>query len=141
MPYSTSSFFINNGKGNEFRNYNHPCYFLGEEADKYVAGAGHYGNKSNLLVKNYAENLGYVYLTASNKDDFKASMGKFLSVEKQDKPILFEVFTETEDESNALETILNMIVDTKTICKDKLKNVVRSVVGQGGIDVIKKVIR
>ena len=80
-------------------------------------------------------------MTASNKDDFKASMGKFLSVEKQDKPILFEVFTETEDESNALETILNMIVDTKTICKDKLKNVVRSVVGQGGIDVIKKVIR
>ena len=68
-------------------------------------------------------------------------MGKFLSVEKQDKPILFEVFTETEDESNALETILNMIVDTKTICKDKLKNVVRSVVGQGGIDVSKKVIR
>ena len=68
-------------------------------------------------------------------------MGKFLSVEKQDKPILFEVFTETEDESNALETILNMIVDTKTIVKDKLKNVVRSVVGQGGIDVIKKVIR
>ena len=132
---------INNGKGNEFRNYNHPCYFLGEEADEYVAGAGHYGNKSNLLVKNYAENLGYEYLTASNKDEFKASMGKFLSVEKQDKPILFEVFTETEDESNALETILNMIVDTKTICKDKLKNVVRSVVGQGGIDVIKKVIR
>ena len=132
---------INNGKGNEFRNYNHPCYFLGEEADEYVAGAGHYGNKSNLLVKNYAENLGYEYLTASNKDDFKASMGKFLSVEKQDKPILFEVFTETEDESNALETILKMIVDTKTICKDKLKNVVRSVVGQGGIDVIKKVIR
>ena len=68
-------------------------------------------------------------------------MGKFLSVEKQDKPILFEVFTETEDESDALETILNLIVDTKTICKDKLKNVVRSVVGQGGIDVIKKVIR
>ena len=68
-------------------------------------------------------------------------MGKFLSVEKQDKPILFEVFTETEDESNALETILNMIVDTKTICKDKLKNVVKSVVGLDGIDVIKKVIR
>ena len=132
---------INNGKGNEFRNYNHPCYFLGEEADEYVAGAGHYGNKSNLLVKNYAENLGYVYLTASNKDEFKASMGKFLSVEKQDKPILFEVFTETEDESDALETILNMIVDNKTIVKDKMKNVVRSVVGQGGIDVIKKVIR
>lgn len=120
---------INNGKGNEFRNYNHPCYFLGEEADKYVAGAGHYGNKSNFLVKNYAENLGYEYLAASNKDEFKASISKFLSDEEQDKPILFEVFTETEDESDALETILNLIVDTKTICKDKLKIIVKSVVG------------
>lgn len=132
---------INNGKGNEFRNYNHPCYFLGEEADEFVAGAGHYGNKSNLLVKNYAENLGYEYMTASNKDDFKTSIVRFLSVEKQDKPILFEVFTETEDESNALETILNMIVDTKTIIKDKMKKTVKSVVGQKGIDAIKKVVR
>ena len=131
---------INNGKGNEFRNYNHPCYFLGDEADDYVAAAGHYGNKSNVLVKNYAENLGYDYLSASNKDEFNASIDKFLSDEKQDKPILFEVFTETEDESNALETILNMIVDTKTIVKDKLKNTVKGIVGQRGIDTIKRVI-
>lgn len=132
---------INNGKGNEFRNYNHPCYFLGEEADEYVAGARHYGNKSKLLVKNYAENLGYDYLTASNKNEFQASIGTFLSVEKLDKPILFEVFTETEDESNALEILLNMIVDTKTIVKDKLKKAVKNVVGQDGVDIIKKVIR
>ena len=131
---------INNGKGNEFRNYNHPCYFLGDEADDYVAAAGHYGNKSNVLVKNYAENLGYDYLSASNKDEFNASIDKFLSDEKQDKPILFEVFTETEDESNALETILIMIVDTKTIVKDKLKNTVKGIVGQRGIDTIKRVI-
>lgn len=132
---------INNGKGNEFRNYGHPCYFLGDEADKYIAAAGHYGNMSNLLVKNYAENLGCEYIAASNKEEFNNVVEKFLSAEKSDKPILFEVFTETEDESNALETILNMIVDNKTIVKDKLKNVVKSVVGQVGIDVIKKVIR
>lgn len=36
---------INNGKGNEFRNYGHPCYFLGDEADRYVAAAGHYGEQ------------------------------------------------------------------------------------------------
>lgn len=131
---------INNGKGNEFRNYNHPCYFLGNVADEYVAASGHYGNKSNLLVKNYAENLGYEYLSASNKNEFNASIDKFLSSEKQEKPILFEVFTETEDESNALETILNMIVDTKTIIKDKLKNTVKGIVGQRGIYTIKRVI-
>lgn len=128
---------INNGKGNEFRNYGHPCYFLGDEADDYVAAAGHYGNKSNLLVKNYAENLGYEYITASNKEEFNNVVEKFLSSETSDKPMLFEVFTETEDESNALETILNMVVDSKAILKDKVKKVIKEVVGEKGINKIK----
>ena len=132
---------VNNGKGNEFRNYGHPCYFLGDEADKYIAAAGHYGNMSNLLVKNYAENLGYEYITASNKEEFNNVVEKFLSPENNVKPMLFEVFTETEDESNALETILNMIVDNKTVVKDKLKKAVKEIVGQRGIETIKKVIK
>ena len=132
---------VNNGKGNEFRNYGHPCYFLGDEADKYIAAAGHYGNMSNLLVKNYAENLGYEYITASNKEEFNNVVEKFLSPENNDKPMLFEVFTETEDESDALKTILNMVVDYKTIVKDKLKKAVKEIVGQRGIETIKKVIK
>ena len=132
---------VNNGKGNEFRNYGHPCYFLGDEADKYIAAAGHYGNMSNLLVKHYAENLGYEYITASNKEEFNNVVEKFLSPENNDKPMLFEVFTETEDESDALKIILNMIVDNKTIVKDKLKKAVKGVVGQRGIETIKKVIK
>ena len=132
---------INNGKGNEFRNYGHPCYFLGDEADDYVAAAGHYGNKSNLLVKNYAENLGYEYITASNKEDFNNVVEKFLSSETSDKPMLFEVFTETEDESNALETILNMVVDSKAILKDKVKKGIKEVVGEKGINKIKNIVK
>ena len=132
---------INNGKGNEFRNYGHPCYFLGDEADKYIAAAGHYGNMSNLLVKNYAENLGYEYITASNKEEFNNVVEKFLSSETSDKPMLFEVFTETEDESNALETILNMVVDPKAILKDKVKKVIKEVVGEKGINKIKNIVK
>ena len=132
---------INNGKGNEFRNYGHPCYFLGDEADYYVAAAGHYGNKSNLLVKNYAENLGYEYITASNKEEFNNAVEKFLCPENNDKPMLFEVFTETEDESNALETILNMVVDPKAILKDKVKKVIKEVVGEKGINKIKNIVK
>lgn len=85
---------INNGRGNEFRNYGHPCYFLGDEADQYVAAAGHYGNKSPILIKHYATDLGYEYLSATNKTDFITTLDKFLSPEMNDKPILFEVFTE-----------------------------------------------
>ena len=79
---------INNGKGNEFRNYDHPCYFLGEEADRFVAAAGHYGNKSRCLVKDYATNLGYEYLSASNKEEFNAVVDRFLTPEQTEKPMV-----------------------------------------------------
>lgn len=97
--------------------------------------------KSNLLVKNYAENLGYEYLTASNKDEFKASMGRFLMDDIAEKPILIEVLTETDDESNALEMTLNCMIDFKTEVKNKLRKTVKDVIGQKGIDTIKKVIK
>ena len=55
--------------------------------------------------------------------------------------MLFEVFTETEDESNALETILNMVVDSKAILKDKVKKVIKEVVGEKGINKIKNIVK
>lgn len=132
---------INNGKGNEFRNYNHPCYFLGEEADEYVAAAGHYGNKSNKLVKDYATDLGYEYLTADNKEDFLSVVDRFLSPEITNKPMLLEVFTETEDESKALKTVLNTIVDSKVVFKKNVKNVIKKVVGKEGVNVAKQILK
>lgn len=132
---------INNGKGNEFRNYGHPCFFLGDEADKYIAAAGHYGNMSNLLVKNYAENLGYDYLKAASKEEFISGIEHFLSPHIGDRPILFEVFTETDDESNALETILNIVIDQKAQIKTNIKKAVKKVVGDKGIETIMKIIK
>ena len=131
---------VNNGKGNEFRNYNHPCYFLGEAAEDYVAAARHYGNKSRVLVKHYAEDLGYEYMSASNKDEFAKVMSRFVSSDKFEKPILFEVFTETKDESDALEMVLNMVVDKQAEMIRKMKNAVRGVVGSKGVEVIKKIL-
>lgn len=131
---------INNGKGNEFRNYGHPCYFLGEDADRYVAAAGHYGNKSHRLVKDYATNLGYEYLTASNKEDFKSLIDRFLTPEKTDKPMLLEVFTETVDESNALEQTLNAITDYNYKMKQSIKSKVKNILGETGVEVLKGLI-
>lgn len=131
---------INNGKGNEFRNYNHPCYFLGDEADEYIAAAGHYGNKSNKLVKDYAENLGYKYFSAKNKEEFLKVVDRFLTPEITDKPILLEVFTETDDESNALEMVLNAIIDPKAVIKGKVKKVVKEVLSDSAVKAIKNAI-
>ena len=93
---------INNGRGTEFRNYGHPGHDFGEAADGYIAAAGHYGNKSPQLVRHYAEDLGYEYLAASNKEEFLAAYERFLTPEITDKPMIFEVFTTTEDEDDAL---------------------------------------
>jgi len=121
---------INNGKGNEFRNYQHPCYFLGEEAEDYVAAARHYGNKSNELVKNYSEGLGYEYLSANSKETFLAVINRFLTPELTSQPMLLEVFTETSNESTALEQILNFVVgdDSSNSLISKAKSVVKSAI-------------
>ena len=130
---------INNGKGNEFRNYNHPCYFLGEEADKYVAAAGHYGNMSRKLIKDYATDLGYEYLTAGNKNEFNAVIDRFLTPEITDRPMLLEVFTQTEDESKALEQILNIIPDQKLAIKNTIKQTAKNILGKKGYEIARKI--
>lgn len=132
---------INNGKGNEFRNYGHPCRFLGDEADKFIAGAGHFGNKSHELVKHYATDLGYEYMSASNKEEFLLSVNHFLSHENLHKPILFEVFTETEDESDALRMVLNLIIDHKTRIKKRIKSNIKAVLGESTVNAIRKIIK
>lgn len=132
---------INNGRGNEFRNYGHPCYFLGDEADKFVAAAGHYGNKSSFLVKHYATDLGYEYICSNDKESFMDNIDKFLSNEQNQKPILFEVFTEKDDESNALEIILNTIIDKKAVLKNQIKTTIKNVIGDKPIKLIKKIIK
>lgn len=50
---------VNNGKGTEFRNYNHFATRFGDDANRFMAAAGHCGNKSHLLVRHYAVDLSF----------------------------------------------------------------------------------
>lgn len=132
---------INNGRGNEFRNYGHPCCFLGDNADEFIAAAGHFGNKSSELVKHYAIDLGYEYMSASGKEDFMSNIDSFLFHEKSERPILFEVFTENEDESNSLKLLFNTIIDSKEQFKKRIKSNIKSVLGENTLNIINKIIR
>lgn len=127
---------VNNGKGTEFRNYMHPGAAFGDEADKFIAAGGHYGNKSHNLVKHYAEDLGYEYLSAESKEEYLKKLERFLVPEITDKPMLFEVFTNSEDESNAIRIMNNLNVSATGV----LKNAVKSVVGEKGKEAIKKML-
>ena len=122
---------VNNGRGTEFRNYNHMANMFGADADAYMAAAGHYGNKSKDLVKHYAEDLGFEYMSASSKDEFNSVYQRFVTADMTDKPMLFEVFTDSRDESDALLAISICLKTDKDVKHEKLVETAKKVLGGG----------
>lgn len=121
---------VNNGKGTEFRNYDHPASQWGEHADLFMAAAGHFGKKSPCLVKELAKSLGFEYLTASDKTGFLKNKDIFVSTEKRNRPIIFEVFTESEDESKAIYAVRHIVKDERTLGEkvlDKAKRTAKKI--------------
>lgn len=127
---------VNNGRGAEFRNYGHPCNVFGEDADPYMAAAGHYGNQSPELVKHYAEDLGFTYMSASSKEEFDKVYSQFLNPRVTSKSIVFEVFTDYQDEYRALEIISNIEKSAASEAKDAVKKIL----GEKGTKAIKKIL-
>ncbi|MCC8192294.1 MAG: 2-succinyl-5-enolpyruvyl-6-hydroxy-3-cyclohexene-1-carboxylate synthase [Ruminococcus sp.] len=117
---------INNGRGTEFRNYSNSAAKFGDDADLYMAAAGHYGNKSHDLIRHYAEDQGYEYLTASNKKEYMQVVGRFTTQEITDQPMLLEVFTDSKDESDALYAIQHLQSSTSEEAKQFVKNIMSS---------------
>lgn len=132
---------INNGKGNEFRNYGHYCSIFGEDADRYIAASGHYGNKSPQLVRHFAQDLGYEYHSASSKEEFLETVHYFLEPTIGSRPVLFEVFTDTEGESGALQIMRTFLVDGSQILKNRIVSSIRGALGKKGVEALKRFLR
>lgn len=131
---------INNSRGSEFRLYCHPIAKFGDNADPYMAASGHYGNQSPVLVKGIAEALGFEYLTANDKDSYLANLDAFVSPQNKEHPIIFEVFTKTSDESDALEILQTMYVDEKREKLQYAAKIARKIIGEKGVSSIKKLL-
>lgn len=112
---------VNNGKGTEFTQHNHAGSLLGTNADRFVAAGGHFGEKSPVLVKGYAEALGLEYIPFTSKGDSEKVVARFLSAEMQQAPMLVEAFVSAEDESEALEMIKNLQPTRSGGAKRRLK--------------------
>jgi 2-succinyl-5-enolpyruvyl-6-hydroxy-3-cyclohexene-1-carboxylate synthase len=128
---------VNNGKGAEFRMANNPAIQFGDEADEYIAAAQHFGNQSPEIVKHYAQDLGFEYLSASNKQEFELVYEQFLTSEIKGKPIVFEVFTNSSDESNALEAIQQI----ETNIKGRAKQMAKQILGESTVKALKKIVK
>ncbi len=127
---------INNGKGQEFRNNTNAGAQFGEQADCYIAAAGHYGSQSPELIKNYVMSLGFEYMSASCKEDFYKNIDRFVSPQLEERPMVFEIFTDSTEETLALDTLYNLETSTDRV----MKQVVKDALGKKGIDVLKRAI-
>lgn len=96
---------INNGRGVEFHTYKHSAAKFGEDTDKYIAAYGHNGKQSPTLIKNIAESLGFKYICASSKETFNIVSEEFISSEQYKQPVIFEVFTQKNDDADVLRVI------------------------------------
>lgn len=117
---------INNGRGTEFHNSDHPAARFGEDGDPFMAAAGHFGNKSPELVKHYAQDLGYEYLCAGNKEEYLAACDRFFSAQALERPVVFEVFTDSDDESDAIRLLRTAMSDGTGTLKQVARNLLGS---------------
>lgn len=122
--------------GAEFKLSSHPCSIFGDDANDYMAAAGHFGNKSPELVKHFVQDLGFTYLSATNKEEYLAAVKEFTCPEIGEKPIVFEIFTNHKDENKSLSLMCNIEKDD-TITAKKL---VKGILGDKGVDAVKKVL-
>lgn len=97
---------VNNGSGAEF--YSKNSFYsaiFGKTVGKYCAAEGHFGNKSEQLVRDYAQNLGFDYMSAGTKEEYKDIVKTFTDPDIGEKPILIEVFTDSWNEAEQREII------------------------------------
>ncbi len=126
---------INNGIGQEFKNYSCASSQLGDAVDSFIGARGHFKGNATPLIKAYVENLGFEYLTASNKEDFLNVYERFINPDITDKPILFEIKVSSEDESMAHQ------LATTITTKSKFMKTAKAVIDRPELVEVKKVIK
>ena len=92
-----------------------------------------------MLIKNFAENLGFIYYSANSKKSFLSCIDKFTSNDRFDKPIIFEIFTSTIDESEALKIIDNL--ENNNSATESAKQFMKRVLGDKSISALKSVLK
>lgn len=124
---------INNGHGQEFRTYGHRAAQFGDATDRFIAAAGHYGNKSKNLIRHYAEDLGFRYISADSKESFDGVYQEFITSADVGAPIIFEVFTNNEDENEATRLILGLNGEVDA----GIKGIAKQLIGDKSVKAIK----
>ncbi len=86
----------NNNEGEAMREYNILGYYVNDKCKELISASGHY--KSG--AKGWAESCGFKYMKADTKQEFLSQINDFCNKD-YDKPVIFEVFTDFEQNTNA----------------------------------------
>jgi 2-succinyl-5-enolpyruvyl-6-hydroxy-3-cyclohexene-1-carboxylate synthase len=137
LPPNLRIILVNNGKGTEFRQFGHHAAEFGDDADVFVSAGGHFGDKSPVLVKSYCEALGFEYHSAGDKESVERASPRIFDPVVGTMPRLLEVFTNSDSESNALETIVRLDDDLKS----KAKAAIRQLLGDRSVEVLRRIVK
>ena len=69
------------------------------------------------------------------------ALDTFTNPKITDKPMILEIFTNHEDENEALRLMTSIRVDAKAVMKNKVTGAIRSVAGEAGIKMIKGILK
>lgn len=132
---------INNGKGVEFRQHINRAAQFEEDTDVYIAAAGHHGNQSRQLVRHYAGDLGFIYLSASNKEEYREAMKVFVSADQSDRPMVLEVFIRAEDDAASLLIASTLLDEENEVqAQHPLRRAAKRILGEKGTDAVRRLL-
>lgn len=127
---------VNNGCASLFHSPKHLLEPFTGALDEYFAAKGHFGDRSPTLLKHYATDLGFEYLSASSKDEFLSHLPYFTS-KNLEKSIVLECFTTVEDDCAAWSARKNIDCyeprksfssEVKQILPGRIKNAIKELV-------------
>ncbi len=134
---------VNNNRGMTFKHSDHFGSRWAEEANRYLAAAGHFLPKGAAAVSGatpaqaWAESLGFMYLRARSKEEFDTSVETLLDPSSP-SPVLFECLTEEEDERAARDLLFEL--DTRKTAEGRVKDAARAILPRGALAAAKKVL-
>jgi 2-succinyl-5-enolpyruvyl-6-hydroxy-3-cyclohexene-1-carboxylate synthase len=134
-PKNVRILLVNNGGGCEFELSTHFGSQFGEQTGDFISAGGHFGSKSNALVKHVAEDLGFRYICADSKESFEAAFRDFVSGSVDGPPVVFECFTDFDEESKALELMAG--IDKREIPNPHPQSVAKRLINKGVDETVK----
>lgn len=124
---------VNNSLAAEFLLFKQANIQPVSNIEDFISARGHFGSKSKEVVKHYSEDMGFEYLSANSKEEFDNNIEKFVSPQIGEKPIVFELFTDVNDEDKALWEMWH-------IAESKNKKLAKKLIGDKGISIVKNIL-